>query len=92
MTDFSTILKGGVGSGPHAKGWEVHAEKVGVKRVSKKIVHGKELHKIEVWNTGKTGKTFLGSEAVGSWKVRGYKVGDKFHHSYKDAVAHCKEA
>jgi hypothetical protein len=68
--------------------WTVDSTIKGVKRISTHPSTG--IKKIEVWTTGRTGKTMLGSEAVGGWKTRGYRVDGKFFHQHKDAVNHLK--
>lgn len=68
------------------EGWKVTKEIPGTKRVSTKEIQGNTVTKIEVWNTGKTGRTMRGSPAIGSWKTRGYRVDDKFYRQYKDAA------
>jgi len=62
--------------------WEVTSEIVGVKRISRRASDG--TVKIEVWDTGRTGKTMLGSNAVGRWKLRGYKVDGVFYRRLAD--------
>jgi len=74
-----------------AAGWKVIKEIPGGKRVSTIDINGTEITKLEVWNVGRTGKTMLGSNAIGSWKTRGYKANGKFFHSYRDVVAVAKQ-
>jgi hypothetical protein len=62
--------------------WVVETTVPGVKRVSRRT--SDDAVKIEVWDTGRTGKTMLGSEAVGRWKLRGYKVGETFYKRLAD--------
>jgi hypothetical protein len=75
MPLFSTARK-------PAGGWVVETTVPGVKRASRRT--SDDVVKIEVWDTGRTGKTMLGSEAVGRWKLRGYKVGETFYKRLAD--------
>lgn len=73
-----------------SKGWSTTKEVTGIKRISVKNVNDTPVTRIEVWNVGMTGRTMLGTPSVGSWKVRGYRVNDKFFRSYRDAVSAAK--
>lgn len=60
--------------------WQVLTIVPGIKRISFKG----DVTKIEVWSTGRTGRTMLGSESVGHWKLRGYKRNGVFARTIRE--------
>ena len=66
--------------------WKILQETPGCRRVSEK----NGITKIEVWTTGKTGKTLTGQEAAGHYKVRGYKAAGVFFETYQQAKNHIR--
>ena len=60
-----------------AEHWSITFENE-LKRVSSATIAGVNYTRIEVKSYGKSGKTLLGSNALGAWKVRGYKANGQF--------------
>jgi hypothetical protein len=67
--------------------WQIVQESQGIKRLLK----NGDITRIDVWSTGRTGRTVHGTNAAGSWKIRGYRRGGKFFHSYAEAKQYIAE-